>query len=65
MLRLAFSFLAVAPLFAGTAIADTRQALPPEVVRSAVAVGRCGMINIGTPERPRMVKDPACSRGNR
>ncbi len=65
MLRLACSILAAAPLFIDAAVAQSRQTAPQEIVRPAVAVGRCGMINIGTPERPRLVKDPACSRSSR
>jgi hypothetical protein len=63
MLRLALPLIAIAPLFSSPGLAQSRDGLPPEVVRTPFAA--CGMINIGTPERPRLVKDPACSRGDR
>lgn len=36
---------------------------PAEVGVTLEAAGRCPQINIGTPERPRYVKDPACGSG--
>lgn len=33
------------------------------VIASSEAEAQCRMINIGTPEKPRLVKDPACGSG--
>ena len=66
MLRLVLiASLAVAPVLGGVAAAQTRPNPPAEIGTTDVTARKCAMINIGTPERPRLVKDPACSTGSR
>lgn len=52
-------FMAI--VFASTTLAATPALLA--IVSSEAAAVKCRMINIGTPEKPRYVKDPACGSG--
>jgi len=48
---------------AGTAATATPTAQPPRTARPIRFGGPCRQINIGTPENPRFVRDPACGSG--
>lgn len=47
----------------GTTTAAAPAAQPPQTTQPIRFGGPCRQINIGTPDNPRFIKDPACGSG--
>ncbi|MCF3933633.1 hypothetical protein L1787_09435 [Acuticoccus sp. M5D2P5] len=63
LIRITTTALVLASLAAtGPAFARTDWTVPAPLGAEELA-RTCPMINIGTPSKPRLVKDPACSSG--
>lgn len=44
-------------------VATSADPVQPRLIGGAIRIGGCPQINIGTPQNPRIVKDPACGAG--